>query len=168
MMHSILNMVDKLKPFDRVKAHCDIPCKIYDPNAAIVAAMTCVRMMDLIAEIDKKEAPSLQDYAQLARLVSEKEVACRAVKEEVRIIWGDYFKAPQFAKFPDASELVHSIMMQASKCKQSIQQSEGVDLVEKVNLFAEMFWQTKEVPTYRATVPYPPALESVFPDLKGS
>ncbi|ADZ92373.1 superoxide dismutase, Ni [Marinomonas mediterranea] len=168
MIHSILKIVDKLKPFDRVKAHCDIPCKIYDPNGAIVAAMTCVRMMDLIEEIGAKETLSLSDHAQLARLVNEKEVACRTVKEEVRIIWGDYFKAPQFAKFPDASELVHSIMMQASKCKQSIAKSEAAELVEKVNQFADMFWQTKDVPTYRAIVPYPPALEAVFPDLKGS
>ena len=32
----------------------------------------------------------------MSRLVAEKETHAEKVKQEVRVIWGDYFKAPQF------------------------------------------------------------------------
>ena len=31
-------------------AHCDIPCKIYDPSTAQIAALTVIRMIDIIEE----------------------------------------------------------------------------------------------------------------------
>ncbi|MCI4329747.1 MAG: superoxide dismutase, Ni, partial [Thermoplasmata archaeon] len=33
------------------RAHCDIPCGIYDPHEAQIAALTVVRMDQLIAEL---------------------------------------------------------------------------------------------------------------------
>ncbi|MBJ7539698.1 superoxide dismutase, Ni [Marinomonas transparens] len=167
MMHSLIKTLDKVIGFQTAQAHCDIPCKIYDPSTAQLAALSCVRLMDLIKEIEDKGTLSVADYAQLARLVGEKESASTEVKDAVRVIWGDYFKAPQFEQLPNANELTHSIMLQASKCKQSIDRAEGEKLVALVNEFAEAFWLTKGVATYRAACPYPPMLEAVYPDLKG-
>ncbi|HFQ62329.1 MAG TPA: superoxide dismutase, Ni, partial [Epsilonproteobacteria bacterium] len=31
-----------------VKAHCDVPCGIYDPIVAQIAALSVVRMVDLM------------------------------------------------------------------------------------------------------------------------
>ncbi|RBW42454.1 superoxide dismutase, Ni [Psychromonas sp. B3M02] len=167
MIHRLIKSIDKAVNFKTVKAHCDIPCKIYDPATAQLAALSCVRLMDLIKEVEDKGTLGVADYAQVARLVSEKESASTEVKEAIRIIWGDYFKAPQFEQLPNAHQLTHSIMLQASKCKQSIAREEGEKLVELVNEFAAAFWLTKGVQTYTAACPYPPALPVVYPDLKG-
>ncbi|RBO84098.1 superoxide dismutase, Ni [Marinomonas aquiplantarum] len=167
MMHNMVKVLDKVIGFKTAQAHCDIPCKIYDPSTALLAALSCVRLMDLIKEIEDKETLTVADYAQIARLVGEKESASTEVKEAVRIIWGDYFKAPQFEQVPNAHDLTHSIMLQASKCKQGINREEGEKLVSLVNEFAEAFWLTKGVTTYRAPCPYPPMLDTVYPDLKG-
>ena len=35
---------------DEVFAHCDIPCKIYDPIVIQVAALSVVRILDIINE----------------------------------------------------------------------------------------------------------------------
>ena len=67
--------------------------------------------------------------------------------------------------FPDIHSLVHSIMLQGSKCKQSLERENGEKLVSLVNEFSEIFWKTKEVETSRVTAPYPPALEMVVPNL---
>ncbi|MGJ8647184.1 MAG: superoxide dismutase, Ni [Marinomonas colpomeniae] len=166
MMHKVINTLDKIIHFKTAQAHCDIPCKIYDPSTALLAALSCVRLMDLIKEVESKETTGVADYAQISRVVIEKESACTEVKEAVRIIWGDYFKAPQFEQIPNAHDLAHSVMLQASKCKQSIDRAEGEKLVELVNAFAEAFWLTKGVSTYRAPCPYPPMLDTVYPDLK--
>ncbi len=145
-------------------AHCDIPCKIYDPIVIQIAALTVVRIIDIIEE--KKLDPSKsEDAAELARLTLEKENQARIVKDETRIIWGDYFKEPQIEAFPDIHSLIHSIMLQGSKCKQSLARENAEKLVGLVNEFSEIFWKTKEVETSRVTAPYPPALEMVVPNL---
>ena len=42
----------------------------------------------------------------------------------------------------------------------------SIELLKKVNRFAEIFWQTKKVATYSALSPYPPEQEIIYPDLK--
>lgn len=165
MLHKILDSIDNCRPFATASAHCDIPCKIYDPAIAQVATLSVIRFLDLIAELEGKETLSLADHAQLARLVTEKETHAEKVKQEVRVMWGDYFKAPQFEKFPDTNELVHKIMLAGSACKQHISREKGLELLTLVNEFAERFWATKGVTTFMAVCPYPPAQEVVYPKL---
>ena len=148
---------------EEVTAHCDIPCKIYDPAVVQVAALSVVRILDIISELDES---SKANQSELARLTIEKENQARIVKDEIRIIWGDYFKDPQIEMYPNIHSLVHSIMMAGSKCKQSIDRQNGLDLVELVNEFTEAFWGTKDIKTQRVIAPYPPALEVVQPILE--
>ena len=143
---------------EEANAHCDIPCKIYDPAVVQVAALSVVRILDIISELEES---SKGNQSELARLTIEKENQARIVKDEIRIIWGDYFKDPQIEMYPNIHSLVHSIMMSGSKCKQSIDRQNGLDLVELVNEFTEAFWGTKDVKTQRVIAPYPPAVEVV-------
>ncbi len=166
MLDRLLHQLDQALGFHEAAAHCDIPCKIYDPITAQLAALTVVRMMDLIKETaDAHPNLGTADHAQLIRLVVEKENHAKAVKDEVRVIWGDYFKAPQFEQVSGVHEMVHGIMMQASRCKQGIAREDGEELVRMVNRFAAAFWQTKGVETFTALCPYPPSLELVYPKL---
>ncbi len=160
MLKRLLNTL----PVKTVSAHCDIPCKIYDPISAQLAAISVVRFLDIINETIMDDAAG---HATFSRLVAEKEIHAEKVKHEIRVIWGDYIKDPQLEKFPELHSLTHSIMLQGSKCKQSLDRSAAEELLAKVNQFAEIFWKTKDVATYRAKAPYPPALEMVYPDLKG-
>lgn len=166
MLHRVLKTLDRVFHFETASAHCDIPCKIYDPTPAQIAVLTVIRMQDLIAELGS-DSLSLADQAKLARLVAEKEEHVGKVKDEIRIIWGDYIKQPQLDLYPNLHSLVHGIMLQASKCRQGIDRADGVDLLEMVNEFATIFWQTKGVETYTATCPYPPSEQVVYPRLDG-
>ena len=145
-------------------AHCDIPCKIYDPMIAQVSALSVARLVDLILEQDAANR-SLEAENQFARLVAEKEVQAKIVKHEITVIWGDYFKSPQIEAHPEVHALVHSIMMASSKCKQNVNREDANKLVELVNQFADTFWSTKGIETRRVVAPYPPALEIVQPVL---
>lgn len=165
MMHAILNTLDKRLNFATAAAHCDIPCKIYDPQVAQIAVLSVIRFVDLIQELDQKGGLSLADQAQLSRLVREKEVHAAKVKEEVRVIWGDYFKQPQFEQYPATNELVHNIMLAASACKQHVSREPAEKLLALVNEFAASFWATKGVETFTADCPYPPAMPVVYPKL---
>ncbi|MCC2608203.1 superoxide dismutase, Ni [Planctobacterium marinum] len=165
MLYNTLDLIDKLCGFERVSAHCDIPCKVYDPAIAQFAALSVVRFLDLIGELSDKDSLSLDEQAKLTRLVQEKELHAAKVKDEVVVIWGDYFKEPQITAHPNVHQLVHSIMLAGSACKQSIQRDNGVKLLELVNQFAAMYWQTKSVETFITTSPYLPNEQVVYPRL---
>lgn len=165
MLYQLINKFEQKFGLNTAAAHCDIPCKIYDPISAQLAALTVIRMLDLIAELDGKDSLTLAEQAQLSRLVVQKEEHAAKVKEEVRVIWGDYIKQPQLDQFPNLYQLSHSIMLQASKCKQHIDKDMGLELLKLVNKFADIFWQSKGVATFTATSPYPPAQPVVYPKL---
>ena len=165
MLYRALDSLNKIFSFQHASAHCDIPCKIYDPSTALIPALSVVRMMDLMEELHAKSDTSLQASNTMARYIREKEDQARLCKNEVVIIWGDYFKAPQIEKFPDVHHVVHQIMMAASKTKQEPSREAGVKLVELVNDFAQMFWESKGVKTKRLVCPYPPSLKVVYPEL---
>ena len=153
------------KTMEKAEAHCDIPCKIYDPAIAQVAGLSVVRLIDLLHEIDPSDS-TLKSEAHKSRLVIEKETQAKIVKNEVTIIWGDYFKTPQIEAHPNVHNLVHDIMMTASKCKQDVKRENAEELVTKINEFATIFWKTKGIDTEIIKAPYPPELNVVRPKLE--
>jgi len=165
MLFKLVNKLDQKFNFSTASAHCDIPCKIYDPISAQIAVLTMIRMVDLLNEINEKSELTANDQAQFSRLLNQKEEHGNKVKEEIRIIWGDYIKQPQLDKFPELHELTHSIMLATSKAKQHIDKDATLDLLNKVNRFAEIFWLTKGVEIFTAVCPYPPAQTLVYPKL---
>jgi nickel superoxide dismutase len=166
MLYNLMAELDKRHGFEEASAHCDVPCGIYDPIVAQIDALTVVRMMDLIAAVETNfpEAGAARNNA-LTRYFLVKEEHAEKLKKEVRVIWGDYFKAPHVEKYPQLHALVHKIMTLGSKVRQSADRQAALDLVEAVNEFAQIFWETKNVPTKRAKAPYLPGLELVYPVL---
>ena len=146
------------------QGHCDIPCKIYDPCIAQVAALSVVRLLNLIQDVTAGRLDA-SEVSTLSRLTAEKEKECQLVKSEVMIIWGDYFKEPQMVEYPNIHDLTHSIMRCASKCKQGLDLSNGEELLALVNQFADIFWQSKGYSTELLAAPYPPSLGVVKPIL---
>ena len=164
--YKLLAKIDSWQPFQRASAHCDIPCGIYDPSTAQISALTVIRLIDLIQSAEAEGGTTDASYFHtLSRRVAEKERHASQCKEEIRIIWGDYFKAPQIEAHPTIHEKVHTIMMLGSKVRQTLDKDAALQLLEKINEFAEIFWQTKGVKTKRATCPYEPKQEVVYPDL---
>ena len=53
-MYNIIAKLDGLVHFEHAKAHCDVPCGIYDPSTAQIAALTVVRMVDLMNDMEGK------------------------------------------------------------------------------------------------------------------
>lgn len=162
--YSIFKKLDAVSGFKTVSAHCDVPCGIYDPITAQLATLSVIRFLDLIGEMDGKTG-DLEGQARLSRLVAEKESHAEKVKHEIRVIYGDYMKQPQFDSHPQAKEVFHKIMLAGSECKQHVGRANGEKLLELVNEFAGIFWETKGVETYTAKCPYAPAMDIVYPKL---
>ncbi len=166
MFYSILNKLDQVNRFDKVSAHCDIPCGIYDPHLAQLSALTIIRMIDLMNDLERDHKDTdLAFRNSMIRYVSVKEEHAELCKKEIRVIFGDYIKKEHIEKFPELPELAHKIMQQASKCRQTVARENALELLKLVNHFAELFWETKGVATKKAIAPYKPSEEVVYPVL---
>jgi nickel superoxide dismutase len=166
MIYKFISKMDKALFFKRAKAHCDIPCGIYDPITAQIAALTVVRMIDLINDLESKNLNHDAAYQNsLSRYINVKEEHAEKVKHEIRVIWGDYIKPPHIEKHPEINQLVQNIFQLGSKCRQTIDRELALQLVESINQFAEIFWETKGISTKRAKAPYLPSLDLVYPVL---
>lgn len=166
MLFEIIEKLDRVMAFKTAKAHCDIPCGIYDPIKAQLAALSVVRMLDLMHDLfGTHEGRDIEFINTMSRLIAVKEEHAEECKREIRVIWGDYIKDKHLEEFPQLSGLVHKIMELGSKTRQTADKQTGLALVEAVNEFAEIFWKTKGIATKKAKAPYAPGLELVYPEL---
>lgn len=150
-----------LLPQKTIYAHCDIPCKIYDPYPAQIAAHSVIRMTQMILEL-KKEGDDKAYFSQLTRLTKVKEDHAEICKHEIRVIWGDYFKPDMIEKFPELHSLVFDIMHIASKARQTIDLEASKNLLAKVQEFAEIFFKSKGLTPKRIKSIYPTEGEMVI------
>jgi nickel superoxide dismutase len=132
-----------LKPATTVYAHCDVPCGIYDPHQAELAARTVARMVELIGQLPKENLTEA-DRAKFVRCINIKEQHAEIVKHEIQVIWSDYFKPEHVERYPDLHDRTWKILKLASKNKQNIDAAAAAELEVAVKEFADIFWSTKK------------------------
>ncbi len=136
----ILRKLDSVLGIGEVNAHCDIPCGIYDPITAKIGAQTVLKMAVRIEALD-----SSGDVNTYSRYVSVKEEHAQAVKNELNILWADYFKPEHVADHPNLHDLFWNANKLAGANKQGVSSDSAKQLVEAVDQIAEIFWATKGV-----------------------
>ena len=134
-----------------VYAHCDIPCGIYDPIVAKIAAQTVLKM-DVKIEAVEVPLQTTDDsgnestiYFASSRYIAVKEEHAQIVKNELNILWADYFKPEHLEKYPELHDLFWNANKLAGANKQSVNTSSAKKLVETVDQIAKIFWATKGV-----------------------
>ena len=140
MMKS-LDFFIRFLPTKPVYAHCDIPCGIYDPNTAQLAAKTVLTMVQKIGELPK-ENPTVNDRNSFVRMVTVKETHAELCKKEILILWTDYFKAEHLEKFPDLHDLVWKAAKLCSENKRHVDEAKVKELIEAVDKIAVIFEKT--------------------------
>jgi nickel superoxide dismutase len=140
-------LLNRVLPHEEASAHCDIPCGIYDPHLAQLAALTVVRMNQLINDLQPPQAMEKGERDKymhaLVRYTDVKEEHAELVKHEVRIIRGDFFKPENSPE--NLGQLVDGIMKTASKARQNIDMEAAQELLSLTNQFAEAFWKAKNI-----------------------
>ena len=124
------------------EAHCDIPCGIYDPVSAKIAAQTVQKMvlrMQALEEGDDHVA-----YANtMSRYIAAKEEHAELCKRELRILWADYAWPNTDAN--DLADKFNSALKLAGRCRQTVDMAACEELVAAVDNIAAAFWATKNV-----------------------
>jgi len=124
-----------------VDAHCDIPCGIYETDTMTHSTETCKRMLQKIEELG--EIDSVEKQNTLIRSVMNKEKHAQKVKDELYILWSDYFKPEHLEKFPDLHDKIWKTVKQASTVKQTVSMDEVQKLSDMVHDVAHLFADSK-------------------------
>ncbi len=167
MRQRLFTVLSRFLPTKIAYAHCDIPCGIYDPHLAQMAAHTVIRMTNLINDLRPSSAEPPFDerkkiISQISRLTKVKEEHAELVKHEIRILWGDYFKEEHLKQYPELNDLVFRTMKLASKARQEVNIEAANELLDTVQKIAEIFFTTKGVKPLRIKSPYPTGGEIVL------
>src|SRR6202158_1057712 len=154
LVDRVFEVFDRAAPPSVAHAHCDIPCGIYDPHMAQIAALTVVRMVQLIGALQKPaEGASKEEWdtytMQISRYSAVKEEHARICEHEIIILWTDYFKPEHLEKHPTLHDVVWKTAKLTSTVKQQINMDAAQQLLAGTPPNAEIFWDTKGVKTRR-------------------
>jgi len=120
-------LTDWLAPRTVVRAHCDLPCGIYDPEQARIEAESCYKI------IEKMGANS--DPAFTTRAIAIKEERAELTKHHLDVLWHDYFKPEHLEKVPNLHEMFWKATKQVSKVKASTDIADAkklLDMIEEI------------------------------------
>lgn len=126
-----------------VSAHCDLPCGIYETDTMKHAADTCLRMVEKTEQL-KNASEQSDDHANFIRAVMIKEKHAQLCKDQIYILWSDYFKPEHLEKLPDLHDKFWQAAKQCSKVKQTLDRAECEKLQSMVAELTELFAKSKQ------------------------
>lgn len=136
----LLGVLDQRYPASTVSAHCDGPCGVYDPASARIAAEAVLSMTKKIVDLDMSAESAHNTYA---RFVAIKEQQAQIAKDELNILWNDYFKPEHLEAHPDLHTSFWNAAKQASATKTSVSVEAANELLAQIEAIHHMFWATK-------------------------
>ena len=139
-----MQMVDRILGIEPVYAHCDVPCGIYDPHLAGVSAKTVHTMNKKLTDLPTPGANAspnevLEHRNTIIRMVQTKEVHAQLCKQELLILWTDYFKPENAGPFPDLHETFWKSAKLCSYNKQHVDLAKSQELIDAVAKISDMF-----------------------------
>ena len=114
-----------LSPKVVARAHCDLPCGVYDPEQARIEAESCYKVIKKYAAND--------DPAYRTRAIAIKEERAELVKHHLDVLWHDYFKPEHLEKVPNLHDLFWQTTKQVSKVKASTDLADAKKLLELID-----------------------------------
>ncbi|MFN2504484.1 MAG: superoxide dismutase, Ni [Acidimicrobiales bacterium] len=128
--------LDRLSPPERVSAHCDLPCGVYDPAQARIEAQSVKGIQE------KFQASDDEAFRQRAILI--KEERADLAKHHLWVLWTDYFKPEHLEKYPQLHQLFWDATKAAGEAKKSGDPDSGQKLLDLIGEIDTIFWETKK------------------------
>ena len=139
------NLTAKL---ETASAHCDAPCGVYDPASARISAEAVLSMTKKILDLkapDSSDAKATANYHNtLTRYIMVKEEQARVAKDELLILWTDYFKPVHLEKYPNLHDTFWKAAKLCSACKVEVSLEHATELMDAIKEIHDIFWATKE------------------------
>ena len=140
--------------FEHAEAHCDAPCGVYDPASARISAEAALSMTKKILDLkapDGSDPKATANYHNtLTRYIMVKEEQARIAKEELLILWTDYFKPVHLEKYPNLHDIFWKAAKLGSAVKVEVSLEHATEFMDAIKEIHNIFWATKDrdVPWY--------------------
>lgn len=141
MIKTLLSTFNVLFPAGVVSAHCDGPCGVYDPADARIKAEAVLSMSKKIAGL--KDNGDFASMHSIARFIAIKEDQAHKCKEELLVLWTDFFKPAHLEAFPDLHETFWNAAKLCSAVKVSNDVAKAQELMAVVEKIHNKFWAIK-------------------------
>ena len=129
------------------EAHCDGPCGVYDPSSARIAAEAGLSMTKKILALQPPTAGDAAAWASysntMSRYVSIKEEQTHLAKEELLVLWTDYFKPQHLDQYPNLHDTFWKAAKLCSAVKVEVSLEHAQELMDAIKEIHEIFWATK-------------------------
>ena len=137
-------------------AHCDGPCGVYDPASARVAGeavQSMTKKMIALAENHGNEGNSAAYLNTMSRYAAIKEEEAQKCKDELLILWSDFFKPNHLDSIPNLHDIFWNAAKLCSACKVEVSSAHAQELIDACEEIHNIFWAAKglEVPWIRAS-----------------
>lgn len=147
MLDKLISAYRDANPAPEAEAHCDGPCGVYDPASARIAAEAVLSMSKKLAALtppDNNDAAAWAHYLNhFARYVSIKEEQAHLAKEEILVLWTDFFKPEHLEKHPNLHTLVWETTKLASSAKQHVNVETAEKFLANIKQIHDIFWGIK-------------------------
>ena len=154
----IAQQIKQWFPAQEVSAHCDGPCGVYDPASARITAEAVLSMTKKIVNLETpadnaSPADVLAYNNTLSRYIAIKEEQAQETKDDLLILWTDYFKPVHLEAYPDLHDTFWKAAKLCSACKVEVSIQHAEELMAAVEKIHTMFWATKnrDVTFYKAS-----------------
>ena len=157
MIKSAISRIERHQTTTRAEAHCDGPCGVYDPSSARIAAEAALSMTKKILAMEMPDSSNQAATAAylntLTRYVNIKEEQAHLAKEELLVLWTDYFKPHHLEAYPDLHTTFWKAAKLCSSVKVEVSAEHAAELMDAIKEIHEIFWATKgrDVPWYTAS-----------------
>lgn len=143
MLSNLSNAVE----LETAEAHCDGPCGVYDPSSARIAAEAALSMTKKIKDLQPPAADNAAAMAAylntLSRYVTIKEEQAHLAKEELLVLWTDYFKPVHLETYSDLHTTFWKAAKLCSAVKVEVNLEHAQELMEAIKEIHTIFWATK-------------------------
>ncbi|MCY3603261.1 MAG: superoxide dismutase, Ni [Dehalococcoidia bacterium] len=147
-----MSLLDRiLRPSLTASAHCDGPCGVYDPASARIAAEAVLSMAKKL--VDLGDGNDLATENTRSRFIAIKEEQAQLAKQELLILWTDYFKPPHLEANPGIHDTFWNAAKLCSQNKVEVNVDAAQALVDTIGEIHNIFWASKsrdDVPFYTA------------------
>tara|TARA_B100001287_G_scaffold274008_1_gene278506 strand:- start:731 stop:1159 length:429 start_codon:yes stop_codon:yes gene_type:complete len=127
-----------------VSAHCDGPCGVYDPASARIAAEAVLSMTKKMLDLKAPDSDSMGHYVNtMSRYASIKEQEAQKCKDEILVLWTDFFKPEHLDTHENLHELFWNTAKLCSACKVELSIEHANDLLDHVQKIHDLFWSVK-------------------------
>ncbi len=129
------------------EAHCDGPCGVYDPASARIAGEAVQSMTKKMLALecpDPNNGAAMAAYLNtMSRYAAIKEEEAQKCKNELLVLWTDFFKPQHLESLPDLHDTFWQAAKLCSACKVEVSSEHAQELMDAIENIHNMFWNVK-------------------------